>query len=119
MKFSLTTLYVNDMDKSIKFYNGILGMPIIRKQLMGEGKELVFLGDDCNVNLELITSQVKMEYKGFSIGFDVENLSTVKAILIENGYAVKNEMSPNPSLTLCFIDGPNGEEVELIEYIQN
>lgn len=116
MKFALTTLYVNDMKKSLKFYNEILGIPIIRHQTMGTNSEMAFLGIDGDVNLELITSDENIEYKGFSIGFNVDNLSEIKATLVENGYNIKHEMSPNPSLTLCFFTGPNGEEIELLEY---
>lgn len=114
MKFSLVTLYVNDMEKSLKFYSELLEMAIIHRQPAGPGKELIFLGIDGNVNLELIPSDTEVSYSGFSIGFDVEDLLIVKERLESNGYKIKREMSPSPVLTLCFFDGPNGEEVELV-----
>ncbi|MDF2842721.1 MAG: Glyoxalase/bleomycin resistance protein/dioxygenase [Herbinix sp.] len=115
MKFSLTTLYVKDMEKSLEFYNTLIGLPIVRRQVIGEDKELVFLGDGDTL-LELIPSDGNVQYAGFSIGFDVDDLLEAKERLENNGYKIKREMSPNSSLTLCFLDGPNGEEVELLEY---
>ena len=51
MKYSLTTLQVNDMEKTIEFYNGLLGIPITRRQQIGPGKELVFMGMESEPNL--------------------------------------------------------------------
>lgn len=116
MKFALVTLYVQDMEKSLTFYNNILEIPIIKRQPIGSGKELVFLGIDNEVNLELIPSEDKITYSGFSIGFETKDLPSAKQRLADNGYAVKREFSPAPSTTLCFLDGPNGEQIELIEY---
>lgn len=116
MKFALVTLHVHNMEQSLGFYNVLLEMPIVRRQSIGDKKELIFLGTNGDVNLELIPSDERISYSGFSIGFEVENLSMVKERLEKNGYVIKREITPNDSTTLCFIDGPNGEEVELIEY---
>lgn len=116
MKFALATVYVMDMEKSLAFYNELLGIPIISRQPFGPGKELVFLGIDGQANLELIPAEGKVIYSGFSIGFEVEDLKAVKEKLSQSGYAFKREASPQEGLTLCFFEGPNGEEVELIEH---
>ncbi len=116
MKFSLATLHVQDMEKAVAFYNGLLEIPIIRRQPIGGGKELMFMGVDGQPNLELIPSTEPVSYSGFSIGFDVEDLEAIKQKLAQNGYPVKHEMTAGPSTVLCFLQGPNGEEVELIYY---
>ncbi len=116
MKFSLATLYVTDMVRSLDFYNGLLDIPILRRQPAGPGKEFIFLGVEGQPNLELIPSDTPVAYAGFSIGFDVEDLPTLKARLAEGGYPVKREFSPAPGLVLCFLEGPSGEEVELISH---
>lgn len=109
-------LYVTDMEKSLEFYHDLLENPVLRKQPIGEGKELIFLGKEGGAVLELLPSDSAITYSGFVIGFEVENLSAVKARLENAGYPIKQEMNPNPSTTLCFLEGPNGEEVELIKY---
>lgn len=116
MKFSLVTLYVKNMEKSLDFYHSLLRIPIVRRQPMGDGKELIFMGNESDVNLELIPSDSEMVYSGFSIGFEVENLAEVKESLATAGYPIAREIFPHPSTTLCFLEGPNEEEVELIEY---
>lgn len=114
MKLSCFTLYTKDMDKSMAFYTGILGLSIVRRLPTGDGKELVFLGTEGGPTLELVPAEQGISYAGFSIGFEVEQLTETKKHLEENGYPIKREFRPNPSTTLCFFDGPNGEEVELI-----
>ncbi len=114
MRFALATLYVKNMKKSLAFYNAMLEIPVIKRQPIGPDKELVFLGVEGQPNLELIPTDDDMSYSGFSIGFDVDDLSAMKERLAANGYAVKREFSPDPSTVLCFLDGPDGEEVELI-----
>jgi lactoylglutathione lyase len=114
MRFALATLYVKNMKKSLVFYNAILEIPVIRRQPIGPDKELVFLGVEGEANLELIPTDENMSYSGFSIGFDVDNLPAMKERLAANGYVVKREFSPDPSTVLCFLNGPDGEEVELI-----
>lgn len=116
MKFALATLYVKDMEKSLEFYNTILEIPIIRRQPVGPNKELVFMGVDGQANLELIPSDSAVTYSGFSVGFEVDSLSDIKKRLAANGYMIEQEFSPAPTTTLCFLSGPNGEKVELIEY---
>ncbi len=114
MRFSLATLYVRNTEKSLAFYNGILEIPVIKRQPIGPDKELVFLGVEGEANLELIPTDDDISHAGFSIGFDVENLTAMKERLAANGYTVKREFSPAPATVLCFLDGPDGEEVELI-----
>lgn len=114
-RFSLVTLHVNDMEKSLKFYTELLEMPIVRRLPYSGGREIVFLGVEGQPILELIPSDGFTTYAGISIGFEVEDLQAAKQRLAENGYVVAREFSPNPSLTLCFFDGPNGEEVELLK----
>ena len=114
MKFALTTLYVKDMEKSLFFYHELLGMPVLRRLSMGPGREMVFLGTTGDVNLELIASDATVTYAGFSIGFDVDDLVAAKERLAANGYVIKREINPAPTVTLAFFNGPNGEEVELM-----
>ncbi len=114
MKFSLTTLHVQDMQKALYFYHTLLEMPIVRRQPIGPDKELIFLGVEGEPNLELVPAEEGVQYSGFSVGFDVEDLAATKEKLAANGYPVKREMKAGPVLTLCFLQGPGGEEVELL-----
>ena len=116
MKSVLITLYTEDVQKSLDFYNGLLEIPIIRRQTVGNGEELVFLGVGGIETLELVPADAGTAYAGFSIGIEVVDILTIKKRLEENGYPTEPIVSVNESTTLCFLEGPNGEKVELIEY---
>ncbi len=47
------TLYVKDMDRSLFFYNKLLGLKIVNEMKM-EYQHLVFLGNDYGAQVELI-----------------------------------------------------------------
>ncbi len=114
MTFSLATLHVQNMEKALHFYHTLLEIPILRRQPIGPGKELIFLGVEGQPNLELVPAEEAVVYSGFSVGFEVDDLAAIQERLAANGYPVKHEMKAGPSLTLCFLQGPCGEEVELI-----
>lgn len=116
MKFELTTLYVTNMEKSLHFYNEILEMPIVKRQPIGNGKELVFLGVEGEPNLELIPVEEAPDYSGFSIGFSVDSMAFIKERLRQNNFDVEPDEEPGEGPQICFFDGPNGEKIELIEW---
>ena len=45
MKFCWSTLTVNNLEESLKFYQEIIGLPIDRRFKAGPGVEIAFLGD--------------------------------------------------------------------------
>ncbi|MDL2327586.1 VOC family protein [Ruminococcaceae bacterium OttesenSCG-928-A11] len=116
MKFALASLYVSDLEKSLHFYNTLLEMPILRQMSGPGGAELVFLGQEGGVCLELVSAKAPETYSGFSLGFEMEDLAAAKKRLAAGGYPVLEELAAGPQTTICFLDGPNGEKVELIEY---
>lgn len=116
MKFALVTLYVNDMEKTLEFYNKVLGLAIIGRHSVGEGKELVFLGKKDVPCIELVSTDEPTSYSGFSIGFDVKNLEETKKTLAQNGYTIDKEMKTGDSGAICFFEGPNGELIELMSH---
>lgn len=111
MKFALATLYVTDMPKSLVFYNQLLEIPI----LGNHENKMVFLGLEGHPGLELIATDTPTPHSGFSIGFEVPNMDAITARLAQNGYPIKRQFSPDGTTKLCFLDGPDGEEVELIQ----
>ena len=58
MKFCWTTLSVNNMEESLKFYHEIIGLPVDRRFKMGPEAEIAFLGDG-ETKLELMYDKIK------------------------------------------------------------
>ena len=64
-KYLHTRFRVSDMDKSISFYQGILGMELIEQKTSPRGSKLVFLkfpGMDCELELCSINSIPRMPW---------------------------------------------------------
>lgn len=114
MKFAITTLYTKNLEKTVEFYTTFLDMPVIDRRAVAQEKELVFLGQKGDVILELVETDEDISYSGFSLGFEVDDLDSLKEKLKKNGYHMHLEMPAGESSFLCFFKGPNGEEIELI-----
>ena len=48
MKFCWTTIRVNNLEKSLKFYQEIVGLMVDRRFKAGQDLEIAFLGDGGN-----------------------------------------------------------------------
>ena len=56
MKFLWTTILVNDMDESLKFYEEIAGLKPVDRFQAGPGMEIAFLGEG-ETKIELICNE--------------------------------------------------------------
>jgi len=45
MKFAFITIYLTDLESSIKFYEDIIGLKVIRRFPAGPGHEIAFMGN--------------------------------------------------------------------------
>ncbi|MDL2233128.1 VOC family protein [Ruminococcaceae bacterium OttesenSCG-928-L11] len=119
MHFDFITVYVADMEASIRFYNGLLGLEVLRRHPIEDG-ELAFLGVDGQPTIEIISGPAFADntYNGFSIGIAVPSLDDATKRMEENGYPlVRGPISPNPSARFSYFRDPHGIEVQLIEHI--
>jgi lactoylglutathione lyase len=120
MIYMHTTIHVSDMEKSLGFYQGLLGLNLVRRSPSGNG-ELAFLGENGQPNIELIChpGEEKPAYSGFSLGFRVESLKEGTAALEQAGYPlVRGPLSPNPAVSFSFFHDPDGVEIQLVEQRQ-
>ena len=118
MKFSLVTLYMEELEPSLAFYRDLLGMQELRR-IDTPGGAIVFLGQGGNVELELIAGKqyAGSRYTGFSIGFDVDDMEAAIAKLEEQGIKkVSGPANAGGTTILAFLEGPSGEQVELIQH---
>lgn len=119
MQFLWCTLYVRDIRASIRFYEQIVGMPVVRR--FGEpGAELAFLGNG-ETKLELIQGKNDPgKGGGISIGFKVENLEEKMAFMQENDISIHSgPFAPSPRTRFFFVADPDGVLVQFVEQKQN
>ena len=83
MTYNFVTVYVKDMDKSVHFYQDVLGFSIERSFNPAPGISITFLKDDAGHEIEFITDDSKVSYsgKGLSLGFYVKDIYETEKML--------------------------------------
>ena len=111
VKFAHVTLSVSNLEASVRFYQEIAGLEIMRRFPAGPGREIVFLGSG-DTEVELIggaTHDGGELGKGISMGFMTTSLEDTLALVREKGYETDgNIVSPNPNVSFFFARDPDG-----------
>jgi lactoylglutathione lyase len=116
MTFNHITVPVKDLDKSLAFYQGLLGLELQRRSPAWDRRELAFLGVAGQPQIELISGEAAA-YSGFSIGFVVESLESATEKMEKSGYPrIRGPLSPNPTVAFSFFHDPDGVEIQLLEH---
>jgi lactoylglutathione lyase len=106
---------VKNMAESLKFYNGILGLQVVRQFNAGPGGEIVFLGDG-ETKIELICNEDSKEAgtgQGISLGFQVDSLDETMALIKEKGIDIHSgPFQPNPHIKFFYVLDPNGFKIQ-------
>lgn len=123
VKKLLHTRYrVNDIDRSVQFYQEALGLTVSRRHTSPRGAQLVFLATpNSDEEIELCqmpagAEPVKVQTDLTHLAFEVDDLTAFADELKTKGFA----LSDGPTVTgsgslIAFIDAPEGYEVELIQ----
>jgi len=118
MKLAWTTIYVKDMEESLKYYVELIGLNI-HHRLTQPDVDLVFLGNDDEALLELIEDKAvkQVDLKGnFSIGIQVESAIEIIDKLQKEGYElIGGPIQPNVITKFWFVKDPDGLRVQLVE----
>lgn len=117
-----TRMRVNDIERSVKFYEQALGLTASRRHTSPRGAQLVFLttpNSDEEIELcqmPLGAEQVKVQTDLMHLAFEVEDLEAFAAELKTRGFALSDGPTKTGSgSVIAFIDAPEGYEVELIQ----
>ena len=116
-----TRMRVNDLERTVKFYEEALGLKVARRHTSPRGAQLVFLETpNSDEEIELCqlpnSPSVQVQPDLMHLAFEVDDLEKFAAELKQKGYA----LSDGPTATgsgsmIAFIDAPEGYEVELIQ----
>jgi lactoylglutathione lyase len=120
MNFCWVTLYVKNMEESLKFYQEIIGLKVSERFNAGEEMEIAMLGEADGPKVELIYNKkhkVSVQSEGISIGFEVESLDKAMELVKDKNIPIKRgPFSPVPSTRFFFIDDPNGVEIQIVQH---
>ncbi|HHU16733.1 MAG: VOC family protein [Anaerovoracaceae bacterium] len=118
MNILWTTIFVKNMEESLKFYQDIVGLPIDSKFTAGSDTEIYFLGGE-GAKVELIYDKKITDVdigKDVSIGFAVNSIDEKIEFLKKKGIEIQSgPFQPNPHTRFFFIQDPNGMTIQFVE----
>ena len=116
-----TRMRVNDLNRTVKFYEEALGLKVARRMTSPRGAQLAFLQTpNSDEEIELCqlpdAESVKVQPDLMHLAFEVADLERFAQELEKKGY----KLSDGPTAigggsSIAFIDAPEGYEVELIQ----
>ena len=116
-----TRMRVSDMDQTINFYTGVLGLEVMERKISPRGSHLAFLKVPNSEELIELCSfppsgPVKVQEDLVHLAFEVDNLDQTIETLNAQGIKITDGPTRSSSGSrFIFIDAPDGYEVELIE----
>ncbi len=121
-KFLHTRMRVNDLERTLTFYQEALGLKVSRRNTSPRGAQLAFIAvPNSDEEIEICqmpagAPSVQVQPDLMHLAFEVENLEAYAAALKARGHA----LSDGPTWTssgsvIAFIDAPEGYEIELIQ----
>jgi lactoylglutathione lyase len=125
MRLLHTMLRVGDLEKSLAFYCGVLGMKELRRKDYPDGRfTLAFVGYGAEADtavIELTHNWDTTSYdlgKGFGhLALEVPNAAAACADIKARGGKVVREAGPmkHGTTVIAFVEDPDGYRIELIE----
>jgi len=116
-----TRMRVNDIERTVKFYQDVLGLKVARRNVSPRGSQLVFLATP-NSEEEIEICQlpdgpsVQVQPDLMHLAFEVESIAVFVAEIGKKGVKLSDGPTKTGSgSTIAFIDAPEGYEIELIE----
>ncbi|MDA0373744.1 MAG: VOC family protein [Planctomycetota bacterium] len=119
MHLAHTMLRVRDLDASIAFYTGFLGLREVRRSPIGDEATLVFLTDEAGAyHIELTFNHDGRDYElGTQFGhlaFHVDDLEAVVAEVEAAGWWYRRS-KPGGRSRYIFVKDPDGYDIEILE----
>lgn len=117
MKFCWSTLMVNNMEESLKFYQEIVGLTVDKRFKAGPGTEIAFLGDG-ETKIELIYNENNKEVnvgRDISWGFEIESVDKMMELLKNKGIEYSETFQPNPHVKFFYVTDPNGLKIQFVQ----
>lgn len=111
---------VSDMAAHVRFYTEVLGLSVTSRHTSPRGSELVFLSVPGSAEeIELCSfpgsGEVAVPEDLVHLAFQVDDMDETVRHLERMGVPVTDGPTKSRSGAFCFIDAPEGYEIELIE----
>ena len=119
-----TRMRVNDIERTVKFYEQALGLTVSRRHTSPRGAQLVFLATpNSEEEIEICqlpnSPSVQVQSDLMHLAFEVDDLMAFAAQLEKKGFKLSDGPTKSGSgSVIAFIDAPEGYEVELIQKVK-
>ena len=116
-----TRMRVNDLERTVKFYEQALDLKVARRSVSPRGAQIVFLQTpNSDEEIEICqlpnSASVQVQPDLMHLAFEVDDLQDFTAKLEKKGFKLSDGPTPTSSGSIiAFIDAPEGYEVELIQ----
>lgn len=125
MRLLHTMLRVGDLDRSLAFYTGVLGMRLLRKKDYPDGKfTLAFVGYQDESDGAVLELTHNWDTKAYEIGtgyghvaLEVDDAKAACDDVRAKGGKVTREAGPmkHGTTVIAFVEDPDGYKIELIQ----
>src|SRR5262245_13484808 len=125
MRLLHTMLRVRDLDASLRFYTGLLGMKLLRRRDYPGGEfTLAFVGYGDESDHSVLELTYNWDGRPYQLGdafghvaIGVDDIHAVCARLRAEGACITREPGPmkHGSTVIAFVEDPDGYKIELIE----
>ena len=116
-----TRMRVSDMERTLAFYQDVLGLEVAEQKVSPRGSHLAFLAVPNSEELIELCSfpasgAVTVQEDLVHLAFQVDNLDeTIEELQLKNIPITDGPTSSSSGSRFIFIDAPDGYEIELIE----
>ena len=116
-----TRMRVSNMQESLAFYQGVLGLEVVEQKVSPRGSHLAFLAVPNGEELIELCSfsasgAVTVPEDMVHLAFQVENLdNTIEELTLKNVPITDGPTRSSSGSRFIFIDAPDGYEIEIIE----
>ncbi len=119
MRLAHTMIRVRDLERTLDFYVGFVGLREVRRHEIGDEATLVFLTDDLgHYHIELTWNHDGRDYElGNQFGhlaFFTDDLDAVVAEIERRGWEYRRSR-PELKSRYVFVKDPDGYDVEILE----
>ena len=120
-KFLHTRMRVDDLDKTVAFYEKVFGLEVSRRHESPRGSKLVFLAvpnseEEIEITYYPGSGSVQVQEDLMHLAFEVESMEAFAQHLQQVGHSFSDGPTKSSSGSVfAFVDAPEGYEVEVIE----
>ena len=120
-KFPHTRMRVNDLKRTLEFYQRVFGLEVTRRHESPRGSKLAFLAvPNSDEEIEITyfpgSGPVKVQEDLMHLAFEVESMAKFQEHLDQIGVPLSDGPTQSSSGSIfAFVDAPEGYEIEVIE----